>query len=295
MNDLRKRIANGRRLILDGAMGTELSKRGLSPGPEWNEKSPATVTAVHRAYCEAGADILISNTLVANRIHLVRAGHTGKGAAYNRLGVQLAREAAGPDGFVLGDISSSGELLEPYGSLSASEAEDVFSEQAAWLHDAGVDGFIVETITDPHELVIAVRAIKGVSAKPIIASLSFDEGRAGYRTAMGATVAGAVGAVSDAGPDVIGINCGTIDPAGAAAIVGEIQRTVSLPICAQPNGGKPVLEGGTVVFRLAPAAFGEGMLAVARAGAQLLGGCCGTTPAHIAALCEALRRAGLRE
>ena len=286
LSDFRTRLASGSIIVLDGSMGVELARRGLSPGPNWNEDKPDVVLAVHRDYREAGAEVLITNTLVANRVYLARSGQPDKVALYNRLGVELARKAGAM--FVAGDVSSTGELLEPFGSLTPGEATEAFREQATRLHEAGVDLFIIETMVDPQELALAAAAIKDVCDKPLIASMAFDEARGDYRTLMGTTVGQAAEAMAQSGADAIGINCGSLNLDDARKIVAELRRVADLPVIAQPNAGKPSLVNGKLQYDLGAEEFAKGMLAVIDAGATLAGGCCGTTPAHIRALCKAI-------
>lgn len=292
MTDFRTRLNSGVVIVFDGSMGIELARRGLSPGPNWNEDRPDVVLAVHKDYLDAGAEVLITNTLVANRVYLTRSGQPDKVAPYNQLGVELARKAGAE--FVAGDVSSTGELLEPLGSLTPEAAGAAFREQATCLHEAGVDLFIIETMMDPKELALAAAAIKDISDKPLIASMSFDEARGDYRTPMGTTVGEAAEAMAQSGADVIGVNCGSLTLDDVRQIVTELRGAADLPVIAQPNAGKPSLEGGKVKYMLGADEFAEGMLAAIEAGATLVGGCCGTTPAHIRALCRALGRKSAR-
>jgi 5-methyltetrahydrofolate--homocysteine methyltransferase len=288
LSDFRERLASGDLIVFDGATGTELLRRGLEPGVRWNEERPEVVEEIHRAYRDAGAEVILTNTFAANRLHLQRAGQTEKVALYNRLGVELARRAG--EGFVAGDMTSTGEFLEPYGSLTADDATNAFREQAQCLDRAGVDLFIIETMTDAREIALAVKAVRSVSDKLVIASMAFDETRGGYRTMTGATIEQAAEIMVESGAEVVGINCGSLRLDEAARVIAELRRCVSLPLIAQPNAGKPVLEEGRVVYRLGPDEFAEGMRRIVAAGARLVGGCCGTTPQHIAALCRALGR-----
>jgi 5-methyltetrahydrofolate--homocysteine methyltransferase len=287
VNDFRTRLVSGTIIVFDGSMGIELARRGLSPGPNWNDERPDVVLAIHKDYREAGADVLITNTLVANRVYLTRAGHPDKVALYNRRGVELARKAGAA--FVAGDVSSTGELLEPFGALTPTKAYDAFCEQATLLHEAGVDLFIIETMIDPKELALAAAAIKDISDKPLIASMAFDEARGDYRTPMGTTVKEAADSMAQSGADAVGINCGSLNLDDIRKIVVELRRLTDLPVIAQPNAGKPSLEGGTVKYNLGAEEFAKGMLGVIEAGATLVGGCCGTTPEHIRALTRALQ------
>ncbi|KKL62486.1 hypothetical protein LCGC14_2184730, partial [marine sediment metagenome] len=207
----------------------------------------------------------------------------------NLLGARLARSAAADGQHVLGDISSTGQMLKPYGDYSESQVEDTFREQAALLAEAGVDGFIVETMMDVREALCAVRACKAVATLPVIASLSFQTVDRGGRTVMGSSAAESAVALAEAGAAAVGANCGDLDPVEMALIVERMKAAVELPILAQPNAGKPKLLDGQTVFDMTPEEFCSGIAECLRAGATLVGGCCGTSPEHIRCVSALLR------
>lgn len=277
-------IAAKQTLISDGAMGTQLAARGGVQGPMANLQYPEIVTAIHADYKAAGANILLTNTLTANRISLEHAGLVDRLEEINRIGVELCRKAAGSDCYVCGDMTSTGKFLEPLGEYTEEQFAANAAEQARILADARVDCIIVETMTDVRETAIDVRAVKEATGLPVIASISFDPAGNDFRTMMGDTVEKAVTDLAAAGADVIGINCGTLDPWEAAKVIARMRSLTDLPLIAQPNAGKPELSGGEVIFRLTPDEFAQGVAECLKAGAIILGGCCGTTPAHIAAL-----------
>jgi 5-methyltetrahydrofolate--homocysteine methyltransferase len=190
---------------------------------------------------------------------------------------------------VLGDISSTGQLLEPYGTYKESVFYDTFKEQAGILAEVGVDGFIIETMFDLREAVCAVRACKDNFSLPVIASVAFFTETKGARTVMGNSAQDCVKSLTEARADVIGANCGSIDPQQMAVIVSMIRSMTDLPIIAQPNAGKPALIEDKTVFDMSPEAFAEGIAKCVNAGARLVGGCCGTTPAHIQNAAELFR------
>jgi 5-methyltetrahydrofolate--homocysteine methyltransferase len=275
-------------VLFDGAMGTQLDKKGLMGQGTVNLDAPQAVLEVHQAYAESGCDVLIANTLTMNRIYIETHNVGVSVWDVNRAGVALAREAAGDRLCVLGDMSSTGQLLEPYGTYQESQFYEAFREQAEALAQAGVDGLIVETVFDLRETLCALRACKDSQPLPVVVSLAFQTEKNGGRTMMGATAEQCARQLTDGGADVIGANCGDLDPRQMSRVVALLRGATDLPIAAQPNAGKPQLIEDKTVFDMGPAAFAEGILACVRAGAQIVGGCCGTTPEHIRAVHERL-------
>jgi 5-methyltetrahydrofolate--homocysteine methyltransferase len=206
----------------------------------------------------------------------------------NKAGVELGRQAANNNQYVLGDISSTGQLLEPYGNYAESQFYDAFKEQAQALAEAGVDGFIIETMFDLREAVCALRACKDNFSLPVIASIAFATETKGGRTIMGNSAEDCAKSLADAGTDVIGANCGDLDPAQMAIVVSVLKSATTLPVLAQPNAGKAKLVDDKTVFEMEPAGFAAGIAECLRASARLVGGCCGTTPEHIRAVAEIL-------
>ena len=292
----REILRSGRILFFDGAMGTELAARGAERSPAANVNAPEVVLAVHRAYREAGADVLMTNTLTASRPALARSGDADQLSRYVAEGCRLAREAMGRGGYVAGDIGPTGELLEPYGTMTEAAMRAALEEPARLLAAEGVDLFLVETMSDAMEMTLAVQACREAARQsqrdiPVAATMSFDPSRqGGFRTNMGVSPAEAARAMVAAGADILGANCGAITPEQMAEVVRQFRRAAKLPILAQPNAGLPELRAGQTIFSLSPEAFAAGMMQVIEAGARLVGGCCGTTPAHIAALVRALRK-----
>jgi 5-methyltetrahydrofolate--homocysteine methyltransferase len=291
--EFRKLLESSRIIVFDGAMGTELAARGVEPGTAANLTASETVLAVHRACREAGAEVLITNTFDVNRQLLADRGVRTKLESECHAACEIAREAAAGGGFIAGDMGPTGALLEPHGTTPMSEMQVVFLETAMLLAKCGVDLFIVETMSDDHEMMLAVRACRAVAERarrdiPIAASMAFDPSRqGGFRTNMGVSPAEAARAMVEAGADIIGANCGSVTPEQMAEIVREFRRATDKPILIQPNAGVPELQAGKTIFRLAPKEFADGMKHVLEASARLVGGCCGTTPEHI----RCLRRA----
>jgi 5-methyltetrahydrofolate--homocysteine methyltransferase len=288
----REALERGGIIIFDGAMGTELAARGVKSGPAASVRAAETVLAVHRAYRKAGADVVTTNTFTASRPALTRSGEADELARFVAESCKLARQALGGGGYVAGDVGPTGELLEPYGTASEESVRAAFEESARLMAAGGVDLFIIETMSDTREITLAVQACQAAAKNlPIAATMSFDPSRqGGFRTNMGVSAADAARAMVAAGADIIGANCGSTTPAQMAEIVREFRRATDKPILIQANAGVPELQAGQTVFRLAPEAWAAGMLEVVAAGAQLVGGCCGTTPKHIRCLRQAVEK-----
>jgi 5-methyltetrahydrofolate--homocysteine methyltransferase len=280
-----------RRLVGDGAMGTQLMLAGLEQGAcgeAWNLTHPERVLAIQRRYVEAGADCLITNTFGGSRIMLRRHGHEAELAEINAAGARIAREAFGDRvGFVLGDIGPLGALLEPYGELSEADARAALDEQAAALVNAGVDAIIIETQTGLEELGLAIEAAKAAGAACIIASLAYDLSADGtfYKTMMGVAPEDAAEFVTERGAQIVALNCGTgMDMIGAAKVARLYREHSALPIMVQPNAGLPVLENLKAVYKQLPADMAQGVPDVLDAGVGIVGSCCGSTPDHTRAI-----------
>jgi 5-methyltetrahydrofolate--homocysteine methyltransferase len=283
-------LSNKALLIFDGATGTQLAARGAAQSPLANIESPEVVKSIHRDYRDAGANVVLTNTLTANRIAMEHAGTADKLVEINTAGARLCREAVGDDCYVCGDMGSTGQFLEPLGDYTEAQFAESFAEQARILAESGVDLIIIETMTDVREAAIAVKAVKSAVSIPVIGSIAFDPAMGGcFCTMMGDTVAKAVTELTAAGADVIGANCGTVDPNELSLIIAEMRSSSDIVLIAQPNAGKPEIVEGQVRFRWTPTEFAEGAMKCVEAGATLVGGCCGTTPAHIAELASRLR------
>jgi 5-methyltetrahydrofolate--homocysteine methyltransferase len=281
--------ARGGVVIGDGAMGTELQRAGLpvgEPGEAWALRHPGVLQAIHEAYLDAGSDVILSASFGANPWVLARYGLGDEYERINREAAAIARRAAGEHAIVLGDIGPCGGFLRPLGDVERTDLDEAFRRQALALLDAGADGIIVETMTALDEAVSAVAAARAANAPVVVASMAFDELPNGkVRTMMGVTPEAAARALLDAGADILGANCGTrMRPESFADVVRAYRSVTTLPVMVQANAGNPELVDGAAVYRLSPEAFAEGMTQVLAAGAAIVGGCCGTTPAHIQAL-----------
>ena len=288
--DVLDRIKNNYIVLLDGAMGTELEKRGSEMGGRTNLVNPGHVLSVHQDYTGAGADILITNTLTMNRINIEFHGQDIDIEDANKAGAELARRAATKNQLVLGDISSTGQFLEPYGEYTEEQFYNNFTEQAEILKRGGVDGFIIETVSDLREAACALKACRDVSDGPVLLCLSFSSAERGGYTIMGNTAEETSRVAEEYGATAVGANCGELEPEKMAELASLFRKSTSLPVIIQPNAGKPVLgNDGTTSFSMGPEEFAEALLRCIDKGATLIGGCCGTTPDHIRAVAKRIR------
>jgi 5-methyltetrahydrofolate--homocysteine methyltransferase len=282
-------INSGSIILLDGAIGTELDKRGLMGRASNNLDAPEIVLDIQREYVACGCDALTANTLTMNRIYIETHNLGISVEDVNKAGVEIARQAAGKERYVLGNLSSTGQLLEPYGTYKESQFYEAFREQAGILAESVVDGFIIETMFDLREALCALRACKENFSLPVIVSMAFSTEEKGGRTMMGNSAEQCAKSLTNAGADVVGANCGDLDPTQMAVVVSYLKSATSRPVLAQPNAGRPKLIGDKTVFEMAPAQFAHGIAECLRAGARLVGGCCGTSPEHILAVAEMLK------
>lgn len=277
-------------MVADGAMGTMLQEAGLPPGtpPEgWLLENTKAVLDIHRAYIDAGADLILTCTFGATRPRLKRSGLEDRLEEINRRAVAIAREAAGDDVFVAGDIGPMGEFLAPLGEVTYQEAVDIFAEQADALAQAGVDVLYIETMTALEEVQAAVEgALRAAKGTPVTATLSFDSHG---RTNMGVRPEEAAQALLELGADAVGANCGaTLDMTlGAVKKMHEIAPR--MPLIAKPNAGKPRIVEDEVVYDATPEDMAHYAREFVALGARIVGGCCGSTPEHIGAIARAVR------
>jgi 5-methyltetrahydrofolate--homocysteine methyltransferase len=277
-------------LLGDGAMGTQLMLAGLEQGncgEAWNLTQPEKVLAIQRRYAEAGSDCILTNTFGGSRIMLNRHSQTGNVVEINQAGVRIAREAFGAKpGFVIGDIGPFGGLMEPYGDFTEEQVRSAFNEQARALVDAGADAIIVETQTSLEELLLGIQAAKEAGAACIIGSMAYDVTLDGstFRTMMGIDPERAAQFMQEHGADIVALNCGTgMDMVRARTAVERYRKASGLPVMVQPNAGQPKLVSMKVVYDETPEQMVAGMTPLLDAGANIVGACCGSTPAHIRA------------
>ena len=290
MHKIIEEFTSGSPVVTDGAWGTQLQQRGLAVGgcPDaWNLTELEKVEEVARAYVEAGSQVVLTNTFGANRFVLSRHGLTGKVAEVNRAGVEISRRAADGRAKVFASIGPSGVMLM-MGKVSQSELQAAFTAQAEAMAEAGADGIVVETMTDPAEARLAVAAARATGL-PVVACMTFDSGPKKDRTMMGTTPEQAAQELTAAGADVIGANCGQ-GIAGFVEICRRLRAATNGPVWIKPNAGLPELVDGRTVYRQTPEQFAEYVPQLVEAGAGFIGGCCGTTPEFIKAVRERLRR-----
>ncbi|MDD3886298.1 MAG: homocysteine S-methyltransferase family protein [Victivallaceae bacterium] len=277
------KLAASRLLRLDGATGTELVKRGMPPGvsPElWCLEHPEAVKAVQRAYSAAGSDIVYVPTFGGNPVKLAEFGLESRTAEINRGLAELSR-AALPDKLIFGDLAPTGQFIEPCGPLGFDEAVSIYKQQASALLAGGVDGFAIETMMDLQEARAALIAVRELSAGiAVIVTLTVD---ASGRTLTGVDPVSALVTLQALGADAFGCNCST-GPDEMAPVIARLKPYAHIPLAAKPNGGMPRLVDGVTLFDLGPEEFACAARKLYAAGASILGGCCGTTPEHIAAL-----------
>ena len=284
MSDFLKRVAAGEILLSDGATGTYLQSNGLEPGgcpEEFNDSNADVVRQMAVDYFTAGSDMVETNSFGGSRYMLKKYDHDDRVEEFNRKGAEHARAAAPAGRFVLGSIGPTGEFLEPNGTATEQEMYDVFVEQTRGLAAGGIDAFCIETMIDLAETAVAIRAAKETGL-PVIATSTFDKGPRGYFTMMGVTPAGAAKQLSDAGADVVGANCG-IAIEQMIEIIAAMREVTDKPILTHVNAGIPKIVKGRIVYPDTPEHMASLIPQLIEAGANIVGGCCGTGPDHVRA------------
>jgi 5-methyltetrahydrofolate--homocysteine methyltransferase len=279
-------------VVVDGGMGTLLQDRGLDDGGAgelWNVENPDAVREAHESYARAGAKVLTTNTFGGTRPRLEMHGLGDRVHELNAAAARIAREVADEHGaLVAGDLGPTGELMEPLGTLDAAGAQELFEEQLRGLAEGGIDAVLIETMSDLSEVLAAVAAARAVVPDlPVIATLSFDTN---LHSMMGVSPAAAVTALAEAGVDVVGANCGR-GPEEMARIAAEMAaaRPEGLLLIAQSNAGLPHVVGDHFEYDATPDDMARHAAELRDLGIELVGACCGSTPAHIAAMSEVLR------
>ena len=276
-------------VVTDGAWGTELQARGLAIGefPDaWNLSHPERVSEVARAYVNAGSRVILTNTFGANRIRLAENSLADRVVEINRRGVEISLAAAVGQAAVFASIGPVGRLLLS-GEITPAEIQAAFAEQARALAQGGADALVVETMSDLEEAKLAVAAAR-TTGLPVVACMVFDSGKNLDRTMMGTTPEQAAQALTAAGADVIGANCGQ-GILGFLPICQRLRAATNLPIWMKPNAGLPQLVEDRAVYAGTPEDFAGQVPALIAAGANFIGGCCGTSPDFIAAICRRLK------
>lgn len=289
MPSLLDRLADGHVLLTDGATGTNFQQMGLAPGvapDDWVFDEPERVRELHAQFARAGSEFALTCTFGANSVRLADGPHAGRVRELNIRAAELAREVVGEDGLVGGSIGPTGQLVEPFGPLTRELCEAAYAEQTRALVDGGVDALVLETFFALEEALWALDGIRSVTELAVIVSFSFDQGT---RTMMGLSPADVVAAFQPSGVAAIGANCGR-SLRDNDIVVQEFLQASSVPVWIKPNAGVPRVLGDTVVYEADPATLAAHVADYARQGARIVGGCCGSTPEHIAAIARALGR-----
>ncbi|MFB6368344.1 MAG: homocysteine S-methyltransferase family protein, partial [Gemmatimonadota bacterium] len=289
MPDVRETLDSDRVLLLDGAMGTELYRRGVFVNRCYDALSvdePELVRDIHRDYRRAGAELLETNTFGGNRMRLQSYGEEERVDEINRAAARLARDVAGDELLVGGSMGPLGVRLEPYGPTSEAEARDIFREQAELLAEGGVDLLILETFSDLSELEQAVAACEALSL-PVLAQMTIQpDGRTSY----GVEPEQIAAAMEEAGADAVGLNC-SVGPAGMLEAVERMAESTRLPVSAVPNAGLPQEVEGRKMYMASPEYMATYARRLVESGARMVGGCCGTGPDHVREMARQLEEA----
>ena len=270
-------------LLFDGAMGTMLMKAGQGSVKTpilLNLDEPDLVTDIHRQYYDAGADVVITNTFGGSPIKLTADGLEDRMDALNREAVRLTRRACPEGKFVAGDIGPSGKMMQPLGEVSPEEMQENFFYQARVLIDAGDDLIIIETMYSLEEALAAVQAVRKAGDILLLASITYTKTKNGFFTVMGEDVPRCVSELEQAGADMMGANC-TLNSTDTIELTGELRSATERPLLIQPNAGKPIVTKGVTYYEQTPAEFAADAAKIRAAGADMIGGCCGTTPEFI--------------
>lgn len=284
---LMEALYNGQVLVSDGGLGTSLIQRGLALGtcPDlWCLQQPDAVLAVAQGFADAGANMITTNSFSSNAIRLAHYGLSDKVEELNTAAVALARRAAGDARWVLGDMGPTGKMLITE-EVTEDEVYTAYRHQALALANAGADAICIETMSDVEEACIAIRAAKENTGLPVFCTFTFDKTLQGsYRSMMGLSPTDAALAAQQVGAQVSGSNCGQ-GIAQLAEIIAEMHAAIDLPLLAQANAGLPVAnDHGQFIYPETPKETAAAVPRLVKAGARIIGGCCGTTPAHIAAI-----------
>lgn len=294
-----RELFNKSKLILDGATGSNLQKRGMPTGvcpEEWILENAEVLCGLQREYIQAGTNILYAATFSGNRIKLAEYGLADKIGQMNHELVAISREAIARENakgrvFVAGDLTMTGKQVEPIGPMPFEELVDIYKEQIRYLEEAGVDLLAIETMMSLQECRAAVIAAKETTELPVFVTLTFNEDG---RTLFGTNPGTASLVLTALGVDALGVNCST-GPDKMVEVIRQMREYTDLPLVAKPNAGLPQMVDGETVYDMGPEEFAKDMLLLADEGADILGGCCGTTPEHISRMTALLREKGYME
>jgi 5-methyltetrahydrofolate--homocysteine methyltransferase len=280
-------------LILDGATGTQLQKRGYTNeqcAEQWVIEHPETITEIQKNYMEAGSNIVYASTFGANRVKLEENGITGQVSDYNKKLLGISKKATDGKAFVAGDIAPTGKFLAPLGDTTFEEMVEIYTEQAKALEEAGADLFVVETMMTVPEARAAVLAVKSVSDKPVFVTFTCDkEGK----TLTGTDVTAALMILQGMGVDAFGLNC-SVGPEEMLVQLKRLAEYAEVPLIAKPNAGMPKIVDGKTIYDCPPEAFAPIVKDFASAGVAIYGGCCGTEPEHVKTLADAAKTADIK-
>lgn len=285
------RLSKGEILIADGATGSNLLARGLPPGvtsEHWVMEQPEQILQIHRDFINAGADIILTSTFGATSIRLAGTTLAERTSEVNIKAATLARQAVtGTPCLVGGSLGPVGQLIKPYGPLETSQVTDAYAEQARALAQAGVDLLVIETQFDLTEARAAIQGVRSVTTLPLVCSFSYDRG---LRTMMGVKPSQAGRELEAMGVDVVGINCGRSLEENLLNLQ-ELRQATNKPIWFKPNAGLPQVDSqGKSYYSLIPEEMGQATIKWLSAGAQIVGGCCGTSPAHLEQIALNIKR-----
>jgi methionine synthase I (cobalamin-dependent) len=277
--------------VWDGGFGSMLISKGLKGGDsaeKWNIDHPEVIQKIHQAYFDAGADVATANTFGASSFKLEKMGIEASAETINTAAVNHARAAAGPGHYVAGDMGHLGEMLSPMGTMTVERARDIYVHQAGIIEAAGVDLFIIETIFDLNEAMVALAAIQTVSSRPVFCTLTFNQTKKGFFTLMGNPVEASMQQLRDAGAAAVGANC-SLGSDRMIELAKQIRDSVDIPVIIQPNAGMPQPHAdGTTFYPEDETVFAGNIKKIKALGVDIVGGCCGTTPAFIRKIRETL-------
>lgn len=286
--EFQQRMAQGP-LILDGATGSNLLKAGMPRGictEQWVVEHPKPLIQLQKAYIDAGSDVVYAPTFLANPISLGSHHLAQETRHFNHELVRISKEAANGKALVAGDISTTGKLMEPMGEMPYDTLFEAYKEQITYLAEAGVDLLVAETMMAADETMVILDAATEVCDLPVLCSLTIEADGSLF---FGGNIYEAVEALEAVGAAAVGCNC-SVGPDQLEAVISGIRERVSIPVIAKPNAGMPkITETGDAVYSMGAEEFAEHMKALADAGASLLGGCCGTDPKYIRALCQKIK------
>ena len=269
-------------VLLDGGLGTEMQKGGMEAGKSTisqNLERPALLASIHNSYIEAGAQVIAANTFAGNIAILRKSGIAEQEEQLNLQGMRLAKQAASGLALTTADIGPTGEFFQH--DFDFHSVKEIFIRQARIIMKEPPDFFFIETMFDLREALATVAGVKEVCGDiPLAASMTFNKTKRGYFTVMGDKAADCMKQLVEAGADAVGANC-TLVPPEMVDLVMEMKDTVEVPVIVQPNAGQPEAVDGEIVYNVDPREFAEGLVKLHQAGAEMVGGCCGSTPAMI--------------